>query len=428
MIDMSQAILDSLTDQVALIDHKGTILFVNKAWVRYSSENFNDSCEHYIGMNYLSVCQENTKKGILAVLNGTQSLYTFEYPCHHLKQLRWFLLRVTPINLENNQLFGAVISHINITERKLAELTLARKEEHYRLITNNSTDFISLHTGNGQYTFASPICYYMLGYQPSELVDQTIYQYIHPDDLEEVAHAIKMAQFQEGIQTVTYRIRCENKTYIWFETKLKGLFTTERLSEELIFISRDVTEKHMHVLELQDEQKRLQQKIYTDELTGVYNRRLFNSIIEKQIKEFEVHQQSFSLVMIDIDYFKQFNDTYGHVEGDICLRLVAKSMENYLQHCDFIFRVGGEEFCVLLPNTKKQQAKQVANGIRKAVENLEIPHETSPVSPYITISLGIYTLTGQDDFELTIGSLLEKADQALYEAKKSGRNQICVFS
>lgn len=427
MIDMSQAILDSLTDQVALIDHKGTILFVNKAWVRFSSDNFEEACSSYIGMNYLHVCQENVKTGIINVLDGHRPIYTFEYPCHSPKHLRWFLLRVTPLLMEESELCGAVISHINITDRKLAELSLARKEEHYRLITDHSTDFISLHTREGLFTFASPICKNILGYEADELLDQPIYTFLHPKDQEEVREFLKAAQIQTEIQTITYRICRKEGSYIWFETKLKGLFTAECRREEFIFISRDVTEQQNKVLQLQAETRALKQKIYTDELTGVYNRRLLNIIIEKQIEEFYTHHEPFSLLMLDIDYFKQFNDTYGHVEGDYCLRQVAMSIKNDLGDNDFVFRVGGEEFCVLLPQTTAQKAADMADCIRQTVENLHIPHALSQVSPYITISLGIYTLVKHEE-QLTIGALLERADRALYAAKESGRNQTRSYS
>lgn len=427
MIDMSQAILDSLTDQVALIDHKGTILFVNKAWVRFSSDNFEEACSSYIGMNYLHVCQENVKTGIINVLDGHRPIYTFEYPCHSPKHLRWFLLRVTPLLMEESELCGAVISHINITDRKLAELSLARKEEHYRLITDHSTDFISLHTREGLFTFASPICKSILGYEADELLDQPLYTFLHPKDQEEVREFLKAAQIQTEIQTITYRICRKDGSYIWFETKLKGLFTAECRREEFIFISRDVTEQQNKVLQLQAETRALKQKIYTDELTGVYNRRLLNIIIEKQIEEFYIHHEPLSLLMLDIDYFKQFNDTYGHVEGDYCLRQVAMSIKNDLGDNDFVFRVGGEEFCVLLPQTTAQKAADMADCIRQTVENLHIPHALSQVSPYITISLGIYTLVKHEE-QLTIGTLLERADRALYAAKESGRNKTRSYS
>lgn len=427
MVDMSQAILDSLTDQVALIDHKGTILFVNKAWIRFSDENFQDVCSNYIGLNYLHVCQENVKAGIVSVLEGKCSIYTFEYPCHSQKHLRWFLLRVTPLVVEGGELCGAVISHINITDRKLAELSLTRKEEHYRLITEHSTDFISLHTRDGCFTFASPICKNILGYEIEELLDHSIYIFLHPEDQAELQGFLKVAQFQTEIQTITYRIYRKDGSYVWFETKLKCLFTTEYQRDEFIFISRDITEQKNKMLELQAETKALKQKIYTDELTGVYNRRLLNITIEKQIEEFYLHHEPFSLLMLDIDYFKQFNDTYGHVEGDRCLRQVAMSIKNDLGDNDFVFRVGGEEFCVLLPYTTAKEASHMADCIRQTVENLHIPHALSQVSPYITISLGIYTLVKHEE-QLTIGTLLERADRALYEAKESGRNQTRSYS
>lgn len=164
--------------------------------------------------------------------------------------MRWFLLRVTPLVVEGEELCGAVISHINITNRKLAELSLTRKEEHYRLITEHSTDFISLHTRDGRFTFASPICKNILGYEVEELLDHSIYIFLHPEDQAKLQGFLKVAQFQTEIQTITYRIYRKDGSYVWFETKLKCLFTTEYQRDEFIFISRDITERKNKMLEL----------------------------------------------------------------------------------------------------------------------------------------------------------------------------------
>lgn len=129
-----------------------------------------------------------------------------------------------------------------------------------------------------------------------------------------------------------------------------------------------------------------------------------------------------SILFIDVDFFKKYNDFYGHQKGDNVISSIAKSIKNAIRHMDFVARYGGEEFVVLLPETNAHGAYAVASNIYKAIERLEISHEKSSVSDYITISLGITVYQGET--EINKDELLVVADQALYRAKELGRNQI----
>ena len=129
-----------------------------------------------------------------------------------------------------------------------------------------------------------------------------------------------------------------------------------------------------------------------------------------------------SILFIDVDFFKKYNDFYGHQKGDDVISSIAKSIKNAIRHMDFVARYGGEEFVVLLPETDAHGAYAVASNIYRAIERLEIPHEMSEVSPFVTISLGITVFKGEVD--LSKVELLGIADQALYRAKQLGRNQI----
>ena len=427
MRDLSQAILDSLIDNIAVIDNQGIIISVNKSWIDFSRDNNGDLRSSYIGTNYLDVCQKEVKEGIKLILKGKETQYTYEYPCHTHQHLRWFLLRATPIVLNDHGQTGAVISHVNITERKIAELTLAQKEAHYRLIAENSTDFISTHTDDGVYTYASPICHLLLGYYPAELIGKSVFQFFHPEDQSKIKLFKEASSKHYEIQTITYRMRCKNKKYIWFETKLQRLFDSDGLHEEVICISRDVTAQQIKLIELQAEKKLLQQKIYIDELTGIYNRRLFNKLLHEQFKEHRELNYSFSLLMIDIDYFKQYNDTYGHLQGDTCLMLVANTLKEHVRESDFVCRVGGEEFCIILPDTNKNEAITLATQLCKQIELLKILHVSSPASSTITISIGVSTIEKSQYTLVDAQTLLYQADQALYKAKENGRNNVMAL-
>lgn len=169
--------------------------------------------------------------------------------------------------------------------------------------------------------------------------------------------------------------------------------------------------------------KYIEQLSITDELTQLYNRRHFNIKIEEEINRAKRDDKYFTLLIMDIDYFKQYNDTYGHQKGDIALEQVATVLKTFTNRVsDFAFRLGGEEFGIITA-LDKEKAIDFATAIREKVEALKIEHSTSEVSSYLTISIGISSRKG---FDITNSDAMYKeADDALYDAKNLGRN--CIF-
>ncbi|MFP4662677.1 MAG: diguanylate cyclase domain-containing protein [Halanaerobiales bacterium] len=161
-----------------------------------------------------------------------------------------------------------------------------------------------------------------------------------------------------------------------------------------------------------------------DDLTGLPNRRRFEEFIKELKLSPRLSSQHISFIMIDIDYFKDFNDFYGHIEGDKCLQEVANRLLELPRLTDFVARYGGEEFIVVLPNLDYDNASNVAERIRKNIEKAEIPHEKSSVSDYVTVSLGVSTVKNIREF--TVDEIVDSADKMLYHAKESGRNQVKV--
>lgn len=177
---------------------------------------------------------------------------------------------------------------------------------------------------------------------------------------------------------------------------------------------------------LADVQEKLQvQEVSTfvDPLTGIYNRRWLNSmftrVIERALKSVQESEKIF-LLMIDIDHFKDFNDQYGHLAGDQCLRLVASTLRDKLRPTDLLSRFGGEEFSILLTGTNVKDSKYVGERLRKAVAEKKIKDRHGKELPSVTISVGITQLKNTDSIE----DLFDRADKSLYKAKESGRN--CV--
>lgn len=160
-----------------------------------------------------------------------------------------------------------------------------------------------------------------------------------------------------------------------------------------------------------------------DELTGVANRRYFNQHLEREWCRLKREKIPLSLILCDVDYFKRYNDTYGHLAGDVTLKQVAQAIKQVIKRpADLVARYGGEEFVILLPSTSITGAMQVAELIKEQVQKLKIPHNKSLVSDFVTVSLGISSLIPgfNDSSEL----LIKMADEALYAAKKQGRNRL----
>lgn len=162
----------------------------------------------------------------------------------------------------------------------------------------------------------------------------------------------------------------------------------------------------------------------TDELTGLYNRRYLNQRLEREVVRAKRYKRPLTAIMIDIDYFKNFNDLNGHLLGDEILKKVAVILENNIRKADILARYGGEEFILLLPEINKAQAFRVADKLRQTVEFNHFPEEHNQPNNRITISLGLATLL-EDTY--SADELLDYADKALYEAKKLGRNQVAGY-
>lgn len=161
----------------------------------------------------------------------------------------------------------------------------------------------------------------------------------------------------------------------------------------------------------------------TDSLTGAYNRRFFDERYKAEFARAQRHGTPLSLLMMDIDYFKDYNDAYGHPAGDKILISVVKAIQSQLNRAtDVVTRYGGEEFAVIMPDCEMEGSQMLAEKLRAAVANLNIPHCKSKVADHVTLSIGSTTLTG--NIKCTINCLLETVDSALYQAKHAGRN--CV--
>jgi diguanylate cyclase (GGDEF)-like protein len=185
-------------------------------------------------------------------------------------------------------------------------------------------------------------------------------------------------------------------------------------------IVRARVRNHIEMKRMRDQ---LAELAVTDALTGLGNRRRLEQALRQEVGRLSRSTAELSVIMLDIDFFKQFNDTYGHVAGDRCITMVAATLNRAVRRAaDLTVRYGGEEFACVLPNTSHAEAMAIARNIRDRVLALGIPHEKSDAAPYVTVSLGVATAICSPDIDSM--SWIRAADSQLYQAKASGRNDV----
>ena len=188
-----------------------------------------------------------------------------------------------------------------------------------------------------------------------------------------------------------------------------------------------ITARINNHLELKRNRDLLESMSTLDSLTNIPNRRYFDDMMTREWKRAMRDRVSIAIMMIDIDYFKQFNDTYGHGEGDLCLRKVAKTLKKSLNRAtDIVCRYGGEEFVIILPSTNNQGAEIVSKNLHDGLANVGIPHQATNVKDKktVTVSIGVSSCVPEKDIDQS--TLLQQADLMLYQAKENGRSQTSI--
>ena len=316
----------------------------------------------------------------------------------------------------------------DITERKQSELALAEQEQLWRTIINTSPDGILIISLDGVINHVSEKLLSMTGFESAdELIGRSMLEFVDPDWHAKAIERIGLMLQGTYTGAGEYRVIRKDGSHAWFEANAEVLRNLDGSPREIFIIERDITERKKTEHDLTELTRSLELLSITDSLTGLANRRHFDVVLET---EFGRHVRSggeLSLIMLDIDHFKAFNDTYGHLKGDDCLREVGRVLRECTSRAvDLAARYGGEEFVCILPDTDRNGAVFLAEQIRRGIEALAIPHSKSSVADHVTASLGVVTTNCSMDSSPL--SILSQADELLYQAKSSGRNRIEIDS
>jgi diguanylate cyclase (GGDEF)-like protein/PAS domain S-box-containing protein len=301
-----------------------------------------------------------------------------------------------------------------LARRTRADALLRESEARYRLLADNSTDAIVLRTPDGRRKYASPAFYQMIGRSPQEMGDKRLTDLLHGEPRD--AGRDSLHRLRAGEQRVVglVRISRPDGALIWLESISCAVRDDAGNITEIVTNMRDVTRRKV----AEDE---LVVAAATDAMTDLANRRSFDERVASEWDRANRSRSNIAVLMIDADYFKAYNDAFGHLRGDEALKLVATCIRsNICRPGDLGARFGGEEFAVILPGIDASGALCVAEKIRHSVCEQALPHPDSPTGT-LTISIGVTSLRPEPGDDVL--SLIQAADSALYQAKRNGRNR-----
>lgn len=251
------------------------------------------------------------------------------------------------------------------------------------------------------------------GYSKEELIGKSQNIVRHPDMSSEVYRELWKSLKEDKTWEGDIKNIRKNGTHYWVHAKIYPIYNENGEKIGYTAIRQDISDKKM-----------VEALVITDGLTNIFNRRHFNDSFPKMILEAKKEEKFFTFLILDVDYFKQYNDNYGHQKGDEALISIARTLQSSLQSShDFAFRLGGEEFGMLFLSLTDKDADAFAESLRKTIENLHIFHEKSDISQYITVSIGL--VVKKFDELSDMDTIYKEADELLYYAKHSGRNRVC---
>jgi diguanylate cyclase (GGDEF)-like protein/PAS domain S-box-containing protein len=414
-------ILDNLFTYVALLDINGVVQEINKAPLVRGGYRREDVIGQLFYDAPLWNYDDEVRTQLIAAINaakqGVDSRYDVAVKMGD--ELVPIDLQIAPVRDSSGQIIGLLPTAVDITKRKKAEETTLAAKKQLELMTATVPGVVYqfMTTPQGRWSFL----YVSKGIEDLyEITAEEVYHdhlaltdRILSDDRASYIESVERSTASLSYWEHEHRIMTLNGKIKW----VLGKATPQQQADGSVLWSGILTDITERVLLMQE----LEQLAKTDVLTGLVNRRQFLELAELEITRSRRYNNMLTIMMMDIDYFKTVNDTYGHKAGDLVLQKLATICKDVLREVDIIGRLGGEEFAVLLPETVGMEAMDVAERIRQELENASVDLPDQATTVKFTVSIGIATMTSRQE---TIDSLLQDADAALYQAKNSGRNKI----
>jgi diguanylate cyclase (GGDEF)-like protein/PAS domain S-box-containing protein len=272
--------------------------------------------------------------------------------------------------------------------------------------------------------------YELIGYTPEtmEPSEDNLKALMHPEERETVWQAGTDQLLRGDIMDIDFRLNTKHRGYRWFNSHAKAERGADGRPVRIAGAIADIHDRKMAEQALLETKHELTRLAYRDTLTDLHNRRAFDEQFLREWERARRYGRPLSLLLLDLDYFKPYNDRYGHSAGDRCLVELARLVQVCLHRpADIVARLGGEEFAILLPETHADGSMEVAQRINNTIRSAAIPHETSPRA-VVTASVGASTASSDAPWPATHSVLFEQADQALYRVKRRGRDSVIHYS
>jgi diguanylate cyclase (GGDEF)-like protein/PAS domain S-box-containing protein len=425
-----RAFVEHSPDMIVIVNLEGRIAYVNPA-----IENvLGYKPEERIGAYGFEIVHPDDMKALADVFN-TLSTETNPSVIHGELRLRhkngsWRTLEAVGSNqVYNNAVEGLIVNYRDITERKKAEEALRESEARFREVLENSVDVsYKRNLKTDSYDYLSPVFTKNYGYTKDEMMNmplEALMNIVHPDDLAEAKRVI--AESISGAvgmaYQIKYRIRRKDGPYRWCLDQFTIMWDADGIPSAVIGSVKDITEQKQVEEALRESEHRYQELSTIDDLTQLYNSRHFYGQIEREMERSNRYGQPLTLMMLDLDKFKDFNDTYGHVEGNQVLLRLGQAIKRCLRDTDSAYRYGGEEFMIMLPMTTSEEGIVTAKRIQTELKKEAFSPRLDEII-YMTVSIGLAQYKPKEEMK----AFVQKVDHLMYQAKKNGRDRICFES
>ncbi len=442
------------------------VLYINPACedvFGYTQEDFYASVEIFFDGIHPED-QSTVEDVITRVKDGESVHYTYRFERNEGAYI-WIEGHADPVYDEDGNIYRITGVNRDITRQKELEQSLRDQRDYFQTIIDSAAQAIFVKNWDGEYQMINDAMADMLDVPKEEAIGKTDAELFGDPDItgqfvEDDRQVLETGEKKKVEERVPNPSTGEMETFFTIKVPLNldrppeervvlGIATNitdrkemqnrvrslnEELQEKNRKLQKEIEERKKREDELLKTQKkleeannRLEQLSVEDELTGLANRRKFDRTLTSEWALLKRNDMPISLIMIDIDHFKEFNDTYGHPEGDEVLVKVGSLLQDVAKReSDTLARYGGEEFAVILPNTPQEEARELTENIRQHIEDEQIKNKASPTSDHITISAGVCTLEQLRENNHQPDDLVKQADEALYRAKEKGRNRVEV--